>query len=431
MKLQARISLTLLTVSLITAACVGIVAYGYLARNFQESAENEAFENFTSDIMAYIDQYGSMENGRLVEPFNQFVNRIKTESGQNLQGPGAEATPVTPLALHETDTFRFMVLDSEGNVIEGAEHYARGQKIPADILDDSRPIEKNGEVMIRVVRIGEAVLSQQDRYYLTVIRRALIIGFLAAGVISVLLGLLLGRQQGSALRELSMAINAISPDGEILQEVPVRSRDEIGILAKAFNRMSKTLTRTRAELKESNDRIQTQSRELKELSVRDPLTDLFNRRHFDAQAEVLYNQSIRYQRPLAVMIGNLDHFKKINDRISHNVGDDVLREVAGIILSNTRKSDIAARYGGEEFVVAFPETTLQNAQQLCEKLRNLIESHPWDDIHPDLNVTISMGICDNITLGSIEKMLNEADRQLYKAKNLGRNCVMPAVVMVY
>jgi diguanylate cyclase (GGDEF)-like protein len=322
-----------------------------------------------------------------------------------------------------------MILDPEGWVVVGAEGYSQGQKVPDDILADSRPIEKNGEVVVRVVQMGDAVLSPQDLYYLSSIRKALGIGLLAAGVISVLLGILLGKRQSSALRELSAAIDAMSLDGEIQQEVPVRSRDEIGVLARAFNRMSQTLSRTHGELKASHDRIQAQARELKELSVRDPLTNLFNRRHFDAQAEILFNQSLRYQRPLTVMIGDLDHFKKINDSISHSVGDDVLRTVAGIIRSNTRKSDISARYGGEEFVIAFPESTLEKAQQLCEKLRGLIASHPWEDIHPDLSVTISMGICDNITLGGVERMLSEADRQLYKAKNLGRNCVMPAVVL--
>jgi diguanylate cyclase (GGDEF)-like protein len=424
MKLQARITLTLLTVSLITAACVGVVAYGYLMRNFQKSSEDKAFEHFTSDITAYIDQYGSLVNGQQHEPFILFLNRLKAKSGGHFRNAETGGNP----APREMAPFRFLILDPNGYVIDGTESYSPGQQVPDDVLAKSRPIESNGEVVLRVVQIGDVVLSSQDWYYLTSIRKALIIGFLTAGIISVLLGFLLGKQQGAALRELSTAIDAMSLDGETQQEVPVRSRDEIGILARAFNRMSKNLSRTHAELKASHDRIQAQARELKELSVRDPLTGLFNRRHFDAQAEILYNQSLRYQRPLAVMIGDLDHFKRINDRISHNVGDDVLREVAGIILSNTRKSDIAARYGGEEFVIAFTESTLANARQLCEKLRGLIESHPWDNIHPDLNVTISMGICDNITLGSIEKMLNEADRQLYKAKNLGRNCVMPAVV---
>jgi len=250
---------------------------------------------------------------------------------------------------------------------------------------------------------------------------------LTAGALSVLLGLLIGRQQSATLRELSQAIGGMSLDGEIRQEIPVRSRDEIGLLARAFNRMSKTLTQTHTELRESHDRIQTQARELKELNVRDPLTNLFNRRHFDARAQILYNQSQRYHRPLAVMIGDLDHFKKINDHISHSAGDEVLRQVAEIIRSNTRKSDIVARYGGAEFVITFPESSILQAQQFCEKLRGLIECHPWEKIHPDLSVTISMGVCDDLSLGSVEKMLSKADEQLYEAKDRGRNRVMPTV----
>jgi diguanylate cyclase (GGDEF)-like protein len=320
-----------------------------------------------------------------------------------------------------------MMLDPDGRVIQGAEGYSQGQKVPDEILADSRPIEHNDRVVLRLVQIGDAVLSEQDRQYLNIIRKALTVGVVTAGVISVLLGLLIGRKQSAVLRELSTAISAMSLNGEMQQEVPVRTKDEIGLLALAFNRMSKSLTHTHTELRESHDRIKTQAQELKELSIRDPLTNLFNRRHFDAQAEILFNQSLRYDHPLTVMIGDLDHFKKINDHISHSVGDEVLRQVAEIIRSNTRKSDIAARYGGEEFVVAFPESSLQNAQQFCEKLRDLIESHPWDEIYPDLSVTISMGLCDNLSHGSVEKMLSEADEQLYRAKHMGRNRVMPVV----
>jgi len=129
-------------------------------------------------------------------------------------------------------------------------------------------------------------------------------------------------------------------------------------------------------------------------------------------------------RPLSVMIGDIDFFKKINDRFSHATGDAVLRQVGAILREHTRGSDVVARYGGEEFVIAFPETELDEAAAFCERLRQKIESHPWRDIHADLAVTMSMGLNGDVGLGSVEKMLAAADALLYQAKHAGRNRVL-------
>jgi len=108
------------------------------------------------------------------------------------------------------------------------------------------------------------------------------------------------------------------------------------------------------ELAASHDRIRSQALLLKELSIRDELTGLLNRRHFDEQAATLFAQAVRYKQPLTVVMCDLDRFKQINDRFSHAAGDVVLRHVAEILHSDTRASDVVARYGGEEFVILFP-----------------------------------------------------------------------------
>jgi diguanylate cyclase (GGDEF)-like protein len=242
-------------------------------------------------------------------------------------------------------------------------------------------------------------------------RQALITGFLAAGTLAALLGLLLGRRMSAALDELAEAIRTMPASGELPQPVPQRSNDEIGDLAAAFNRMGADLMQSHAELRE--------------LSVRDPLTQLYNRRHFDAQAAQLFEQAVRYDHPLTVMVGDLDHFKQINDGFSHAVGDEVLRRVARLLQQHTRKSDLLARYGGEEFVIAFAETGMEQAAQQCETLRRLIENQPWQEIQAGLRVTISMGLNADLSLGSVDRMLSAADTQLYAAKHAGRNRVEP------
>jgi diguanylate cyclase (GGDEF)-like protein len=177
------------------------------------------------------------------------------------------------------------------------------------------------------------------------------------------------------------------------------------------------------ELQALHDKVHEQAAQLKELSIRDGLTALYNRRHFDEQGASALAQAQRYDQPLSVMIGDIDFFKRINDNFSHAVGDEVLRQVAKILQNNTRDSDIVARYGGEEFVMALPQTSLPHAVALSEKLRILIEAHSWHDIDPELRVTMSMGLCADTQIGSFEKMVAAADEKLYQAKNSGRNRV--------
>ncbi|HEX9997141.1 MAG TPA: diguanylate cyclase [Abditibacterium sp.] len=177
------------------------------------------------------------------------------------------------------------------------------------------------------------------------------------------------------------------------------------------------------ELQLLHGKVHQQAAQLKELSIRDGLTALYNRRHFDEQGANALAQAQRYDHPLTIMIGDIDFFKRINDGFSHAVGDEVLRHVARLLQTNTRESDIVARYGGEEFVIALTQTPLTQAIQLCEKLRQIIESHPWSEIQPNLKVSMSMGLCADTQIGSFEKMVAAADEKLYAAKTAGRNRV--------
>jgi diguanylate cyclase (GGDEF)-like protein len=176
-------------------------------------------------------------------------------------------------------------------------------------------------------------------------------------------------------------------------------------------------------LQRSNLQIRQQAAQLQELSIRDALTGLYNRRHFDEQGTHLLLEARRYGRPLSVMIGDIDFFKKINDHFSHATGDEVLRRISDLLQENTRGSDVLARYGGEEFVILFPQTPQPAACALCEKLRSLIETYPWWEVDEELHVTMSMGVAGDQAGDSFEKLLVVADAQLYQAKANGRNRV--------
>ena len=275
-------------------------------------------------------------------------------------------------------------------------------------------------------KLGSPAL--RDDMYIAILSESLIVGTLVAVALALLMGIVFGSRLSRRLTRLTRAVRAIE-HGELSQHVAIETHDEIGQLAVEFNRMSDTLTANHKALEESREQIQRQAERLRELSVRDALTGLNNRRYFDEQGTQLFERAVRYERPLTVMIGDIDHFKKINDTWSHAMGDEVLRRIAEILTSKVRAVDLVARYGGEEFVVAFPETALAQAVATCEALRQRIESFPWDSLQPGLKVTISMGLCADIALKDIHAMVEVADSYLYKAKQSGRNRVCAADVL--
>ncbi len=409
MKLRSKLTLTLLFVSLLSAAAVGGIAYWLLMRDFSQDIMDQAFRNFHTDVSAYLSFYGSWEEGARNEPFPLFVQRMRADPRVPAGGISQRPHDDSFIDRPPRPPFHFVLLDTDGRVIKHGGPYPFGETLPEAMRREARPIMLDGRVAVLALPVGEPNLSPQDRKYLTAMRQALITGFLAAGSLAALLGLLLGRRMSAALDELTEAIRTMPANGELQQPVPQRSNDEIGDLAAAFNRMGADLMQSHAELRE--------------LSIRDPLTQLYNRRHFDAQAAQLFEQAVRYGHPLTVMVGDLDHFKQINDGFSHAVGDEVLRRVARLLLQHTRKSDLLARYGGEEFVIAFAETGMEQAAQQCETLRRLIENQPWQEMQAGLRVTISMGLNGDLSLGSIDKMLSAADSRLYAAKHAGRNRV--------
>jgi diguanylate cyclase (GGDEF)-like protein len=169
--------------------------------------------------------------------------------------------------------------------------------------------------------------------------------------------------------------------------------------------------------------------EVQRLSTLDPLTDLYNRRHFDDILEREVEQAVRLNRPLAVVLFDIDHFKGINDRYGHLAGDYVLRSLANRFKSLTRPDECLARYGGEEFVLLLPETTLERATVCAEQFRRTVVDKFFDFEGERFFVTISAGIgfTKDGVIRSAEELLKQAEERLYQAKRTGRNRVIPPV----
>ncbi|CAN5876942.1 hypothetical protein BH24DEI2_BH24DEI2_01530 [soil metagenome] len=177
-------------------------------------------------------------------------------------------------------------------------------------------------------------------------------------------------------------------------------------------------------LVEAGARAEAKAEAFAELANRDGLTGLYNRRYLDRKLAEEFARAARYGRPLSVAVCDLDSFKMVNDRLSHAVGDRTLQQVAQIIRANTRDIDIAARYGGEEFVIVFAETSQAEAVRVCTALCELVAGHAWHELHPQLRVTLSIGVAADLSVENFEKLLHVADLKMYEAKALGKNCVV-------
>ncbi len=168
--------------------------------------------------------------------------------------------------------------------------------------------------------------------------------------------------------------------------------------------------------------------EMAELAMTDALTGIYNRRHFMARLDSEWKRFRRYERPLSLLLLDIDHFKSINDRYGHDVGDQVIVAVARLCGMQTRDSDVAARIGGEEFAILLPETGLLDARIVAERLRVAVAERPLASSAGPIAVTVSIGTaCADSNRPTRPNLMKRADEALYAAKRGGRNCVAAAL----
>lgn len=195
------------------------------------------------------------------------------------------------------------------------------------------------------------------------------------------------------------------------------SFEDVTQLEKKKNELSELVQ----HLHRSSAEIQRQNRELEQLANHDPLTGCNNRRSFFQQFESLWLAARRYKMPISAVMVDIDHFKSINDRFGHAIGDDVLQTVAVALQEPMREADLLCRYGGEEFAVVMPHTDIVQAAVAAERLRQSIARIQF----PELKVTASLGISAiSESPADPQEMLDQADKCLYVAKRQGRNQVV-------
>src|SRR2546430_6519658 len=164
--------------------------------------------------------------------------------------------------------------------------------------------------------------------------------------------------------------------------------------------------------------------QIQDLAARDGLTNLFNRRHFFEIGRRHLGAAPPAERPVATIMVDIDHFKRVNDTYGHAVGDEVIREVAGRLSACLRASDLICRYGGEEFAALLPDTAWSDAYRVAERLHATVAGQPVTTEAGNLAVTVSVGVAAPPELdGDLAAMLNPADGALYQAQRAGRHRV--------
>jgi diguanylate cyclase (GGDEF)-like protein len=209
-----------------------------------------------------------------------------------------------------------------------------------------------------------------------------------------------------------------------------------GPLAPLARRLSEG-PRTNDDLRQKNRELEHLTQELRRanaellrLAVTDALTGMNNRRHFMEGLRREFQRANRYQRPLSLLLLDIDHFKQINDTHGHPVGDAVLTGFARLLTGSIRATDLAARLGGEEFAIAFVESDLTRAFSAAEALREKIARECFEYHGMTVRITVSGGLVDtqHKSVSSHLDLIELADRALYQAKTSGRNRIVPAVV---
>ena len=231
----------------------------------------------------------------------------------------------------------------------------------------------------------------------------------------------ISRQVSTAIKNINL-IAHLEERKETLEQKVFERVAEIEQQKRALTSMNATLEQANLRQKELLVSLRTASAELERQNREDALTGLYNRRHMDEFLAREYERAQRQNSPLTVAMVDVDHFKMVNDRFSHQIGDATLKALGQILPQAVRALDLVARYGGEEILLCMPDTTLADGAAVCERARAAIEAYDWESVAPGLRVTASFGLAEG-TPNGVAALLAQCDERLYEAKRSGRNQV--------
>ncbi len=284
---------------------------------------------------------------------------------------------------------------------------------------------------IGYLRLGVSLASAEHRLA-KVVRNVL---GLAVGValLMVPVGYEIVRYLVGPINRLTEAAKAFA-GGKLEARVETNRRDEIGDLTRSFNAMADELARSHVQLVSLNAELENRvlqrtreleeaNRQLTEMAVRDSLTGLYNRRHFNNLLTQLFAEATRYQADLTCMMIDLDNLKRVNDSLGHQTGDRLLQLVAQVIQQTAREADVAVRYGGDEFAVVLPRTSLFDARSFAERLLTKFRLELMAVLPEAIVASLSIGLASREEHQPISAMdlVRLADESLYQAKGAGKD----------
>jgi diguanylate cyclase (GGDEF)-like protein len=298
-------------------------------------------------------------------------------------------------------------------------HVRLGERIIGDI---AVPV-MDGQLGQLHVGMAHSSISREIREIILNLSLAITVFFALAAVI---LWLYLDRVALRPMAALGEQARLLG-EGHFKAHTKVGSGDEIGMLGETFNEMGKHLDQLYSQMMDKTEELARANEQLAELATTDGLTGLYNHRHFYARLTEEVKRAKRYQHPLTMIMADIDLFKQYNDTLGHVAGDKALKIIAGLVSENARENDLVARYGGEELAIILPETPLETARLVAERMRSIIASAPElaeVAISPGKSLTMSFGVAqlDDVT-DSAKGFVRQADALLYRAKQQGRNRV--------
>lgn len=223
---------------------------------------------------------------------------------------------------------------------------------------------------------------------------------------------------------LSQSLQASAADRRLAVSLASLSVEKAQVQARRASQEAQALAEANIQNEALLQQLRAQAHQLTSLVESDPLTGLYNRRFLDRRLTDLLALARRDGTPLSVAVLDLDNFKSINDRFSHETGDFVLQVASRLLSERLRPGDVLVRYGGEEFVLVLPGLSAGEAGHICERLRTAVSGYAWRDIRPDLAVTASIGIADRTDADTPEQLVSIADERLYGAKAAGKDRVV-------
>ncbi len=389
----------------------------------------------------------SLSIDRAIMPFNDYLitgdlrekerfRKITGEVERNFQELEMIELDRKHLELTKAARARFRLLREKGEALFSIQNPV-GSRYGARVMQelDDLAYQIIGDFMDKHYEMTRIEMEEKVAYTGAARKKVdivLLSGALGSLIIAAIFGFYLNKSIVKPIGKFTEGALIIGK-GRLDHRIEIRDGLEINLLAEEFNRMTDRLEDSRRNLEkkieERTRELNELNRTLKEISIRDGLTSLYNYRYFYERLDEEIKRAARYKHPLSLIMADVDYFKKINDTYGHSTGDGFLKGVAKCIKENTRETDIAARYGGEEFSIILPETGREGAKNLAEKIRSCVMDciSCSDGSLPEYNLTMSLGVATFPDDSSgLEGLIKEADRALYRAKEGGRNRVEAA-----